>query len=53
MDQHEEIELSTIVKTQSDRHAAPAALRERIVWPSGRPTHRLGLNQNRKAGGSG
>lgn len=31
MDQHEDIELSTLVKTQSDRHAAPAALRERIV----------------------
>lgn len=31
MDQHEDIELSALVKTQSDRHAAPAALRERIV----------------------
>lgn len=31
MDQHEDNELSALVKTQSDRHAAPAALRERIV----------------------
>jgi anti-sigma factor RsiW len=31
MDQHEDAELSAILKAQTDRHTAPAALRERIV----------------------
>ena len=31
MDQHEDTELSAILKAQADRHTAPAALRERIV----------------------
>lgn len=31
MDQHEDTELSAMVKTQADRHTAPAALRERII----------------------
>lgn len=31
MDQHEDTELGALVKTQADRHTAPAALRERIV----------------------
>lgn len=31
MDRHEDAELSAIVKSQADRHAGPAALRERIV----------------------
>lgn len=31
MDQHEDAELSAIMKTQADRHLAPNALRERIV----------------------
>lgn len=31
MAQHEDTELSAIVKTRTDRHAAPAALRERII----------------------
>jgi anti-sigma factor RsiW len=31
MDQHEDTELSSILKAQADRHTAPAALRERIV----------------------
>ena len=31
MEQHEDIELSTLLQTQAERHAAPAALRARIL----------------------
>lgn len=52
MDQHEDMELSAMVKTQADRHAAPASLRERIITSirqdSALPRHKSKVQSGRQ-----
>lgn len=52
MDQHEDTELSAIVKNQTDRHAAPVALRERIITSirqdSASPRHKSKVQSGRQ-----